>query len=111
MNLLQCYAEVPPVAQMTGYEMKTTFWGDFRVCMLDENAIKDTYKRAFQNWKDDKVYATELALVLNWLSWYYEKVPNICRLYVDLWHKMDAYIMKNWKDDKEKLSYYLRTTD
>lgn len=109
-NLLQCYAEIPPVAQMTGYEMQSTFWGDFRVCMQNKSAIQDTYNRSFKHFCDDKVYGTELALVLNWLSWYYaESAPEVAQLYVKLWQKLDQYIMKNWKGDK--LQYYLHTTD
>lgn len=110
MNPLQCYAEVPIIAREIGYEMKTTFWGDFRVCGYNASAIRDTFNRAFNGWKDDKEYATELSLVLNWLSWYYaEKDPAISQLYVKLWEKIDGYILDNWKDDK--LSYYLRITD
>lgn len=110
-NILSAYAEVPSIALEVGYEMKTTFWGDFRVCGTDEAAIRDTYKRALREWKDDKIYGTELALVLNWLSWlYYDKgEEETSKLYVELWHDIDAYICSNWKD--EKLDYYVRTTD
>ena len=111
MNPLQCYAEVPTIAREVGYEMKTTFWGDFRVCGLDLDAIKDTYKRAFNGWKDDREYATELSMVLNWLSWYYAEMyeVEVAQLYVKLWQEIDGYILDNWKG--ENLSYYLRTTD
>lgn len=110
MNPFQVYAEVPTMAVETGYKMQTTFWGDFRVCFFDKEAIKDTYKRAFAEWKDDKVYGTELALVLNWLSWfYYEKDNDVAKLYSDLYYEVREYVLDNWKD--EKLSYYLETTD
>lgn len=110
MNPLQCYAEVPTIAVETGYEMKTTFWGDFRVCFYDKYAIKDTYKRAFEVWKDDKIYGTELSMVLNWLSWFYcEKDNSVSELYADLYYEFRDYILDNWKD--EDLEYYLKTTD
>lgn len=108
-NLLSRYAEVPQIALETGYKMRTTFWGDFRVCDKSITAIKDTFNRAFNGYKDDQEYGTELAMVLNWLSWFYENDQELCRTYAELWHKMDGYIVDNWKG--EKLSYYLRTTD
>lgn len=110
-NPFAAYAEIPPVAQMTGYEMKTTYWGDFRVCGLDRSAIEDTYKRACLMAKEDKVYGTELALVLNWLCWFYAEggEEETGRVYQKLWEDLDGYIMENWKG--EDLNYYIRTTD
>lgn len=111
MDILNVYAEIPPVAQMTGYEMKTTFWGDFRVCQLDKEAIKETFDNAFREWKDDKIYGTELALVLNWLCWFYYEANEleVSRLYDKLWREIDCYICEHWKG--ENASYYYRTTD
>lgn len=93
--------------------MQTSFWHDFTIAdAFGIDAIKDTYNRAFKEWKNNKVYATELAMVLNWKSWQHSKngVANkIGSLYADLYYKIDGYILDNWKDDK--LSYYLQTTD
>ena len=51
---------------MMGYEQKTTFWMDFSIAdKFGIAAIKDTYKRAFNAWKDNHVYLTELVMVLN----------------------------------------------
>ena len=74
-NILQAYVQVPSIAQEIGYEMKTTWWGDFTVAELidGEKGIKDTFNRAWKYWRDDKVYTTELALVLNWKSWYWSE--------------------------------------
>lgn len=111
-NILQAYAQVPSIAREIGYEMKTTFWGDFTVAeLLDgEKGVKDTYKRAFKSWKDDKVYATEMNMVLNWKSWQWaEKNKKLSMLYADLYYEMRDYILDNWKGDD--LSYYLQTTD
>ena len=109
-NILTAYAEVPSMAIETGYEMKTTYWGDFRVCGYDIDAIKDTYKRAKEFAKDDKIYGTELTMVLNWLCWfYYEKNEKVARLYQDLWADLDGYICDHWKGDD--LSYFYQTTD
>ena len=97
-NILEAYAQVPSIAQEIGYEMKTTWWGDFTVAELidGEKGIKDTFNRAWKYWRDDKIYTTELALVLNWKSWYWsEKDSKLCKLYVELWQKLDEYIMDN----------------
>lgn len=108
---LQKYAEVPPFVEV-GYEPQTTFWGDFGVADVlgGESAIKDTYKRSFKNFKDDKVYGTELAMVLNWKSWEHStKNIKLSRLYADLYYELREYILDNWKG--EDLEYYLKTTD
>lgn len=112
-NPFMAYAEIPPFTNpdMTGYgEAKTTYWADFRVCGGDENAIRDTYKRALALAKNDKEYGTELSIVLNWLIWaYYEKHPETAKIFDELWKDLDSYIMSNWKG--EDLQYYIRETD
>ena len=48
-----------------GYELQTTFWNDFSIAdRFGIEAINDTYKRAFSEWKDNYKYLTELILVL-----------------------------------------------
>lgn len=97
---------------MYDYEFKTTFWQDFTIAdKFGLNAIKDTYKRAFNEWKTDKVYITELVLVLNWKIWeHHEKGDKEkAELYDKLWRETDEWCTKNLKDDD--LRYYLQTTD
>lgn len=115
MNPLNKYNEVPPFVEF-GYKPKTTFWGDFGVADVfvknkqEPNAIQDTYDRAFKEYKDDKIYGTELAMVLNHKIWeWFKKDKAIATIYDKLWKELDAYIMDNWKG--ENLSYYLQTTD
>lgn len=100
-----------PFLEMSGYQPKTTFWQDFTIAdYFGEDAIKDTYKRAFNDWKNNVEYITELALVLNWKIWYWhEKNSAYGQLYDSLWRKCDEWCGKNLKDDD--LSYYIRTTD
>lgn len=66
-----------------GYEMKTTFWEDF--CIADAfgvSAIEDTYNRAFNGWKHDYIYLTELSLVLNWKMFqWHEKDDSKYQIY------------------------------
>lgn len=114
MNPLNAYKEIPPFVEF-GYEPKTTFWGDFGVAdyfaTIEPESIKDTYNRAFKEYKDDREYGTELAMVLNHKSWqHYEKGNDeLTKLYTRLFNELDQYIMDHWKG--EDLDYYLRITD
>lgn len=39
-----------------GYEMQTTFWQDFTIAdAFGIDAIKDTFNRAFKEWKDNYI--------------------------------------------------------
>ena len=96
----------------TGYKPITTFYTDFSIADgFGVAAIKDTYKRAMQNWKDNYKYLTELVMVLNWKLWRYWEGGNekYAELYHDLWWKTDNYALDNLKD--EELDYFIRTTD
>ena len=49
-----------------GYETFTTFWSDFSIAdKFGPDAVKDTFDRAFNEWKHDYKYLTELTLILN----------------------------------------------
>ena len=54
-----------------GYELQTTFWEDFSIAdRFGLSAIQDTFKRAFEEWKNNYKYLTELILVLNHTGMY-----------------------------------------
>lgn len=94
------------------YQMKTTFWNDFTIAdKFGNEAIKDTYKRAFNEWKTDYIYLTELVMVLNWKCWEWYDNGNMERsqLYEKLFYKADNYALKHLK--KDELKYFLNTTD
>ena len=96
----------------TGYKPITTFYTDFSIAEKfgGIEAIKDTYNRAFKEWKHDYKYITELAMALNWKSFrWYEVKDEFCELYTELFKRLDAWIMDNLKG--EELDYYIRTTD
>lgn len=98
------------MAEEFGYTPKTTFWQDFSIAdHFGCSAIQDTYNRAFNEWKSDYIYLTELAMVLNHKSWEHQDDANKCELYADLFYKTQDYAFDNLKDDE--LSYYLSTTD
>ena len=94
-----------------GYEMKTTFWEDFTIAdAFGVSAIEDTYKRAFNGWKHDYVYITELSLVLNWKMFqWYEKDDSKYQIYYNLYTKLDVWCMDNLRNSE--LIYYIDTTD
>jgi len=94
-----------------GYELKTTFWQDFTIAdAFGAEAIKDTYKRSFRDWKNDVEYITELACVMSWKSCYwYQKNNEYSMLYANYYHKVDNWCMNNLKG--KDLEYYIRITD
>ena len=94
-----------------GYQVQTTFWEDFSIAdRFGASAIKDTYKRAFESWKDNVVYVTELSMVLNHKIWYhYHDNEALARVYDSLWKECDTWCCNNLKGDD--LAYYYQTTD
>ena len=97
--------------EMTGYKTFTTFFDDFSIAdRFGASAIKDTFNRAFKEWKNDYKYLTELVMMLNWKIWeHYQTNEEYGALYNELWEKADEYACENLKD--EELSYFFRTTD
>lgn len=96
---------------INGYETITTFWQDFSIAdRFGVIAIKDTYNRAFNEWKNDYKYLTELVMVLNWKIWeHYETNRAYAELYNTLWEAVDCYACENLKG--EELKYFLDVTD
>lgn len=94
-----------------GYELQTTFWSDFSIAdSFGLPAVRDTFRRAFEEWKGNYKYLTELVLVLNHKIWqYHETRPEFASLYQSLWEQADQYAAENLKDDE--LGYFLDTTD
>lgn len=99
------------ILEQTGYTPKTTFWTDFSVAeWFGEKAIRDTYKRAFNEWKSNIEYLTELVMILNWkIFQLYDINPLFAKIYDELWQKSDKYCMDNLTG--KELEYYLKTTD
>lgn len=95
-----------------GYEEKTTFAKDFDIAeRFGLSAISDTFNRAFNEWRSNYEYLTELVMVLNFKCWYWyeRKYMTMAMLYNDLWKKADEYACDNLEG--EELSYFYRTTD
>lgn len=99
------------IEAMTGYTPKTTFWQDFSIAdRFGKSAVRDTFRRAFDEWKTDAIYLTELVMVLNWKIWeHYEENEALALVYNELWEQADAYAVENLTGDD--LDYFYRTTD
>lgn len=99
------------IEAITGYKPITTFYMDFSIAdRFGIAAVKDTYKRAFEHWKDNYKYLTELVMVLNWKIWeHHERNEALTEAYCDLWDLARYYASDNLKG--EELEYYFRNTD
>lgn len=97
--------------KLLDYECKTTFWMDFSIAdRFGIAAVRDTFKRAFREWKGNTVYLTELVMVLNHKIWqHYERNERLAEVYNDLWEQASTYAEANLTG--EDLDYYFRTTD
>lgn len=91
--------------------IETTFWMDFTIAdTFGENAIKDTFYRAFEEWKSNYKYLTELVMVLNHKAWQWsERNNSYTRLYTELYEQASYYACENLKGDE--LKFYFNVTD
>ena len=96
---------------MENYEFKTTFWQDFTIAdKFGTDAIKDTFKRAFKEWKKDYIYLTELVLVLNWKCWQqHQENVRYSKLYAKLYEDANDYAVQNLKG--KEFDYYFEQVD
>jgi len=94
-----------------GYEIITTFGRDFDIAeAFGLDAIRDTFNRAFSEWKGNYKYLTELVLILNWkIGQHYGKNDDYARLYDELWRTADGYACDNLEG--EEAAYFYRITD
>ena len=99
------------ITELNGYVPMTTFWQDFSIAdTFGVNAVKDTFSRAFAEWKNDCKYLTELVLVLNHKIWqWYGKDDELALAYNEAWAKADEYACDNLKE--EEFGYYWKWTD
>ena len=89
-----------------------TFWMDFTIAdAFGVNAIKDTFNRAFKEWKGDYQMLTALVVILNHKIWqhYEAERHDIAKLYDSLWRQAEDYALTNLKGDE--LDYYYQITD
>lgn len=96
------------------YECITTFWEDFSIAeRFGKAALIDTFNRAFDEWKSNFRYLTELVMVMNHKLWYWYEKPGQDHPYVELYNifyeTASQYAEENLKG--EELDYYYRITD
>lgn len=84
----------------------TTFYGDFKVAerfrYAEPSALRDTWKSAWSEWKNDPKYCVELAVVLNHLCWeHYDSGDNILSTwYADKFHYVQNRIYAAGNEDE-----------
>lgn len=115
----------------------TTFWQDFSIadgtyqlkldcekrCLKFTNvrpnkekskmkisAIKDTFNRAFVEWRNNYRYLTDLVIQLNHKIWqWYEIDTEVAEMYNELWEQADNYACNHLKENE--LEYFFKITD
>lgn len=99
------------IEAMTGYRPFTTFFEDFSIAeAFGVDGVRETYNRAFKEWKNNYKYLTEFVMVLNWkMQEHYQSNDTLANLYNELWQKADSWAYDNLQG--EELSYFYRTTD
>jgi hypothetical protein len=99
------------IEALTGYKPFTTFYEDFSIAdNLGIQAIKDTYKLAFNSWKHDHKYITEFIMALNWkIHEHYGTNDAYAKVYDALWREADEWATDNLTG--EELQYYYEITD
>jgi len=100
------------VEELTGYKPLTTFWEDFSIAdRFGAGAVRGTFRRAFNEWKHDYKYLTELVMVLNHKIWQFHQQgkADMAELYDSLWRKADGYAVEHLKG--EELQYFAKVID
>lgn len=98
------------IEEECGYKPITTFYEDFSIADgFGVEAIEDTFRRAFSEWKNDYKYLTELAMVMSWKSFEHQNNVEYANTYARLYHEVDEYACNNLEG--AELDYYYDTTD
>ena len=97
---------------LCGYTQRTTFWDDFTIAeKFGVSAIKDTYKNAFNSWKNDVVFIVELVLVLNWKMLYMDEkhMTEKSVMYYKCWVELSNWCERHL--EAGAYEYFLNVTD
>lgn len=99
------------ITELNGYIPFTTFWSDFTIADgFGPDAVRDTFHRAFSEWKEDYKYLTELVLVLNHKIWQHCTYRHaLAEVYTELYAIADRYACENLHG--EEAVYFFKTTD
>lgn len=111
------------IEALTGYKPITTYYSDFGIAeRFGKQEVRNTYKRAFKNWKHDIKWITEICRVLNWkIHEHYGRNNELARLYDELWKELDGWILDYDEDEdgnikykhftKDEIKYFVEVTD
>lgn len=104
------------IEQETGYKPITSFWRDFSIAeRFGVQAIRKTYQMAFEEWKGNCKYLTELVLVLNhkifqyWVKDGTDEQNSMALLYNELYQRANIYALDNLHG--EEAEYFYKCTD
>lgn len=88
-----------------------TFHQDFAIAeVFGMDAVKDTFNRAFNEWKTNYKMLTALVIVMNERCWgWYQRNNALSKLYSDYYYQAREYALDNLKDDE--FDYYFELTD
>lgn len=96
-----------------GYTPKTTFWADFSIAdVFGADAVVDTFKRAFPEWRDNVMYLAELVLVLNHKAIIHSETQGreiLAQTYKELWITAHNWALDNLQGSE--LEKYLEITE
>lgn len=96
------------------YKNPTTFISDFQIAnCFGVPAVKDTFNRAFNEWKDHIVYLTGLAVAMNTFSWifYEKKNEELSKLYAGFYYICRDYAYSDGNFTEAEARYYFKCTD
>ena len=117
-------SSLTPMFREREYVEKTTFGTDFdKADAFGEGEIKNTFWKAFDEWKNDYEYLTELVIAMNYkcCQWYYRAsdrgnqttyrmyAVQLAKLYNNLYYEAAEYASTHLEGDE--FSYYDSTTD
>ena len=97
---------------MCGYTQRTTFWDDFTLAeKFGIPTIERTYRNAFNSWKTDVVFITELVLVLNWKMLYMDErhMPEKSVMYYKCWVELSNWCERHL--EAGAYEYFILVTD
>ena len=104
------------MCEMTRYKPITSMWVCFSIiedAMLtdDPKDLRNLYDKCFEKCRDDYKVFTELVMVVNWKSWYWNDLgkSKLSQFYADLYYEAYDYGLEHFKGDE--LTYFWRTLD
>lgn len=106
------------LAEELNYTPLSTFWDDFTYAEYSNKSIEEIRQLAaelFDEWKEDHKFLTELIMVINHKSWYWDSKGDdgMTKFYSDLYYEFDdkAITYLESTGNEEALTYYFKTLD